>query len=214
MWQGKEQPKVAVITPIKGPVSATWTLAIKKLRVPSEWVWRFGKGLPIDRQREKETEQVLEEVEDLTHILYLDSDVVPQDPNAIMNLLRWKLPIVAGIYWSKRNCPATWNVTEDNDLESVENLERVPTEADVTGLGFMLVDRRVYENVERPWFQWECEEGTLGEHYKFDGEDAHFLLKAKREGFHTYIDRTVKCGHIIGLSGMMYDASGNVGKCL
>mgnify|MGYP001559767756 FL=1 len=60
-------------------------------------------------------------------------------------------------------------------------------EVDGVGAGCLLVHRRVFEAIEKPYFQ--CNPGTP------IGEDFYFCRKAQAAGFKIYVDPGILCGH-------------------
>ncbi len=60
-------------------------------------------------------------------------------------------------------------------------------ECDAVGFGCVLIERRVFETIEYPWFEADPETGGA--------EDFDFCEKAKRAGFQVFADMTVQCDH-------------------
>jgi hypothetical protein len=60
-------------------------------------------------------------------------------------------------------------------------------ECDGVSAGCLLINRRVFDALEKPYFQ--CSEG------KNNGEDFYFCRKAQLAGFKIYCDPSVLCGH-------------------
>jgi hypothetical protein len=60
-------------------------------------------------------------------------------------------------------------------------------ECDGVGGGCLLIHRRVFEAMEKPYFQ--CNPGT------FIGEDFYFCRKAQAAGFKIFVDPGIICGH-------------------
>lgn len=141
-----EGDTIDLLVPIQGPVSATWSIGLKRLNFPSGMKVEFSKGLPIDRQRESLVEGVMtdEHYDDVSHVLFMDSDVVPQDPNALQRLLARELPIVSGLYWSKNGEPCAWDIDDGvKDNWGLDELDsQTPQPVDVFGLGFCLIETR------------------------------------------------------------------------
>ena len=61
-----------------------------------------------------------------------------------------------------------------------------------TGTGIILIKCEVFKKTPQPWFMFEYyDNGCVRE-----GEDWNFCKKAKKFGFKTFADPTIKCGHI------------------
>ena len=127
-----------------------------------------------------------------THILWLDNDMVfPED--TIERLYKHGKPIVAAGY-SQRKEPAkpvsarngVWVYTEEDST----GLEEV----DFVGMGCMLVETAVYENLPKPWHNlgWSPEKNSV------IGEDVYFCNKAREIGAGVYLDHdlTKEIGHV------------------
>lgn len=127
-----------------------------------------------------------------THILWLDNDMsFPED--MIERLYQHQKPIVAASYSQRREpCKPVaardgyWVYTEEDST----GIERV----DFVGMGAMLVETAVYENLPLPWHTlgWNAEKQTLV------GEDVFFCRKAAEIGAETWIDHDLsrELGHI------------------
>lgn len=148
---------------------------------------------------------------DVTHILFLDSDMTfPRD--LLTRLLRHNLPIV-GINYAKRRIPTEFvaikHVSRESDALGIEdgvNLregsEHCPTyedstgleEVDAAGFGAMLIRSEVFWSMEPPHFSSGWDEKNK----RWVGEDVYFCLKARQEGFRTFVDHDLskECGHM------------------
>ena len=62
-----------------------------------------------------------------------------------------------------------------------------------TGMGFMLVKRGVFEELEYPWFR--PVEKQIGDMVDFTMEDVAFCLRAREKEFKILIDPAVRVGH-------------------
>jgi hypothetical protein len=67
-------------------------------------------------------------------------------------------------------------------------------DADMVGAGALLVHRRVFERVPRPWFEWLLDRPEVPEGQKCS-EDFAFCRKAKQHGFAVKVDVSVACRH-------------------
>lgn len=154
------------------------------------------RGSLITLQRESMVHTALEN-EDVTHFLWLDSDM-SFPPDLFHRLLSHDLPLVACNY-VKRGIPATPNSKDvDGKVIATNRDSRGLEEADSAGFGALLVKREVFENTERPWFDtvwFTTPEGKL----EMMGEDVFFFRKARRTaGYPLFIDHSLsqKIGHV------------------
>lgn len=193
-------PDVAIAVPHTGTVSMRWAIRLSELQMPPTTMVAKSTAA-IDLAREKTVETALEA--DPEWILFLDSDVVPP-PDVFPRLRNRGVDIISGLYFMdnpKGVHAAMWNLDENNsptpagyDYEGLVNVDAV-------GLGCLLVNRDVIDDIGRPWFRW-----TQGyEDHPWDlqhegeppgiSEDFDFCYKAHQEGYDIYVDTTVKCLH-------------------
>lgn len=132
-------------------------------------------------------------LKDISHILFIDSDMtLPTD--GLDKLLEHNLPVVGALYFAKvpPYPPVAFNLEpykrwgwyKDNSLEPVECL----------GMGFTLVQTQVFRDMEKHfgdkmWF-------STGHGV---GEDVWFFRRLKEMGITSYLDTSVKCGHVSAL---------------
>lgn len=126
---------------------------------------------------------------DVTHILWLDSDMrFPKD--LLVQLLERGEPIVAANYVTRQH-PLRPVAVELKDGQR-QSLYTTPAtvglvEVEHTGLGVMLVDADVYRQLAQPWFAfWHNEKAAA-----FVGEDAYFCFCAREAGLKVYVDQSV-----------------------
>lgn len=130
-----------------------------------------------------------------THLLFIDSDICPFGEDTILKMLEQKKPILAAEY-NMRKFP----------LEPVfkpleEKSETETYKARYAGTGFMLIDLSIFEKEwvqsadptkKVPWFSFGRDsQGQLAL-----GEDAWFCMAARDNGHETWIDPTIKIGHV------------------
>ena len=146
----------------------------------------------VDRSRELITEAFLKTAG--THMFCVDSDMeIPLD--AIQRLLAHEKPIVGGLYVSRReeHWPFVWQELRDEegrflDFEVAADWpENALVKCDITGSGFLLVERKVFEAFGPPW--WILDESDEG------GTDIAFLRRAREAGIKVYVDTSLQAGH-------------------
>ncbi len=120
-----------------------------------------------------------------THILFVDSDMrFPKD--GLVRLLAHQKPIVAANYPTRR-APII-PTAEHREHGFLFTPKEATGLADVTrcGMGFMLVDMAVFNEIPEPWFQIGYNPGDG----RYTGEDTFFLNRARKVGhYETLIDQ-------------------------
>lgn len=133
-------------------------------------------------------------------IFWIDSDV-EWDVEAFEKIYRSEESIVGGLYQTApdgRVAAAFFDgvgqptvVREQDFIMLEEGLHEVYG----LGFGFIAMKSGVFEACDRPWFLMER---IRWAHLDFDlnvGEDYSFCINARRNGFKTYVDSTVKVKH-------------------
>ena len=142
--------------------------------------------------------KVLKHLPGVTHVFFVDNDVLPP-VDAIERLLAHDKDVVVGatpIYKAK----PVWSVMEYDPDETIDNVfNAIPyTElpkklfrAHHFGGTTVLIKRHVLEEMQYPWYQDVFAPGAL-----LLGQDLYFTAKAKRMGFELWCDPSVQCEHI------------------
>lgn len=115
-----------------------------------------------------------------THLIFVDSDM-RFPPDAFSRLIQHGHPIVGANYARKKLNGLPTAYCDDDDLtgnlyidEGAEGLREVKH----LGFGLCLIDMRVFEAIDFPFFAFE----PVGKGYKFKGEDVYFFDKCKEVG--------------------------------
>ncbi|MFH1290861.1 MAG: glycosyltransferase [Nanoarchaeota archaeon] len=162
-----------------------------------------------------------------SHILMLDSDVVPPK-EIIEELLKCNKDIVSGVYFNyfnisgkRKYLPVAWALFTEEEFDALkreyphlsnfktrEDLKRHLTQEEidsdklyevaVPSAGCMLLTRAVFEKARYGKFK---EKGA--------DDDIFFINQAKELGFHPYCNTKVKCDHLI-LEKYKKDKHGNL----
>ncbi len=148
------------------------------------------------------------------YILFLDSDHIVEniDPNTALGQLYSVInkdpktkegKIISGLYRAKQSTGFNWAAWVRYDpakhgvLQGVEKKKGYISimewtgnflEIDVVGLGFCLVNMKVFREVPGPWFNWN-EQGEIS-------EDFFFCELAKKYGYNTKIFTDVRLSHL------------------
>jgi len=156
-----------------------------------------GHGSVLPSVRHDIAERALEH--GATHLLWIDSD--HRFPNDTAHRLIARDRPWVGINATTRCAPvrSTALKNEGELLQTTRHskgLERVWR----MGFGIVLIEARVFEAIEKPWFLTEYIEKN-GEKC-FRGEDIYFTEKAKAAGFHPMVDHdlTKETAHIGSLA--------------
>jgi hypothetical protein len=168
------------------------------LSLESKYTYTISRNnmLPIDRNRSYLVSLALKDPA-ITHCLFLDTDIVPEDKNFLDIMVSYDLPIV-GLLCTKR-LPPYEPIMYKNDAPPEETVNgfwvKYPknklVEVDAVGTGCLLVKREVFENMKLPYFLFRS-------NYQLDlhqSEDIYFLQNAKELGFKAYVDTKHTCKH-------------------
>jgi 2-polyprenyl-3-methyl-5-hydroxy-6-metoxy-1,4-benzoquinol methylase len=130
---------------------------------------------------------------DMNYLLFIDSDMIwePDSLELAYNLIQHPdVDIVTGIYFQKGepHLPIIKKLDLDAGCYNIFiEWGNEPFEIDGTGMGFMLISRKVIEALKQPICTWD---GGFS-------EDLNFCLKAKKDhGFKIWAHPTIRLGHI------------------
>ena len=175
-----------------------------------EWLWsldrsRYHLVMPVGGEIARGRNVGVETMRG-DRLLFVDSDCVPE-MDAADRLAAWDLPIVGAVVLERSGAfsvctTKTFEPTTRYTLREVNGSEPIPVLA--TGTGCLMIRRAVLDAVESPWFR--C--GQLLVEYL--AEDTEFCLRAAESGFPTFVDPTVRVGHVV--RGILWpaDADGTV----
>lgn len=127
----------------------------------------------------------------MTHLLFVDSDMSFKG-DTLGKLMARKKDII-GVNYNHRSLPLMSTVrvrTKDGKHMQVAEIPDKLFECDAVATGCMLIDMKVFEKIEKPWF-----------FYKDDdvlpiGEDIWFCIQAKKAGFKIWCDPTIPVTHV------------------
>jgi len=151
--------------------------------------------LPIDRNRTVLVDMGLEKKE-VTHFLFIDTDIIPDERNFLDILISYDLPIV-GMLCTKKVPPYEpilykRNVPEEEKFNGFwVKYPKGIVEVDAVGTGCLLVKREVFEKMKRPYFRFV----SSFERDLYQSEDIYFLENAKKLGYKAYVDTEHTCKH-------------------
>lgn len=154
------------------------------------------KGLPIHIARNILANNALQD-DAVTHMLWLDSDIIPESPGDINEMLHRLMlcdaSIASGVYRARQKHGfnyAMWkNGHEDGKFIPVIEWTGNWIEVTVIGMGICLMKREVFETVPPPWFEWYNEAPS---------EDFNACLKFAKAGYKIMVFTDARCSHISG----------------
>lgn len=198
-------PVVCVLIPHFGKVSMEWAQStygplMHTGRQDFAKTSRVARGiLNLDTLRNDLARMALEDKQ-VTHLLWLDSDCIIEEPkdvnDAIAKLLACNAPVVSGLYRAKKAKGlypyAMWakHPAADYGYIDIPKWTGNFISVDAIGFGFCLVKREVFEKIPPPWFQWDKPQPS---------EDFAFCKKIREAGYEIKVYTDVKLSH----EGMM-----------
>ena len=125
-----------------------------------------------------------------SHLLWLDSDM-HFPPSVFETLLSHNKDIVAGQYSTRYSPYQTVAFTDPDDIQKRLNENNGLHRVWAVGMGCMLVNADVYNNLPKPWFDHEYNKQLD----TFSGEDIYFCNQAMHHGYEVWIDAGIKLAH-------------------
>jgi hypothetical protein len=197
-------PHVCLLVPHFGKVSMEWvesTYGPLRFTGNASFVKsnRVARGiLNLDVERNELVKAALDD-KTVTHLLWLDSDCILEEPRnpdeAILRLLACNTPIVSGLYRAKKakgEYPyAMWAKNPKGDgYLGIPKWTGNFISVDAIGFGFCLTRREVWEKIPFPWFVWDKPTPS---------EDFAWCEKIRKAGYEIKVYTDVKLSH----EGMM-----------
>lgn len=194
--------RILVAIPTGGDIKTLTTRSLLEYQInrryPSQI--RFKMDTVIEKAR---NELVVSAVEaKATHLMFVDSDMV-FPPHAIDQLVDRQKDIVGGLFYGRMHPKAhMYRLDKDGNNQEIDIKEadkKGMVEVDFMGTGFMLINMRVFEKLEPPFFRlsYDYEKfGLKGNGLNPIGEDAYFCFTAKQAGFKIWCDTSFEIGHV------------------
>jgi len=170
----------------------------------SDYYINIEKKFPICRNRNEAVLKAKKNGAD--YILCLDGDM-QHPPEIAYMLMRHQYPICGGMYFHQTppHFPVIYKHQVKRKYQHMVDFprDRVFT-TDMTGLGCLLIDLRVFDELELPYFKYDStrEDGLVNV-----SEDVEFCEKSRAAGHTIMIDPSVQCTHFAmgDVSMMMFD---------
>jgi glycosyltransferase involved in cell wall biosynthesis len=214
-------PKIAICIPFNGNWLPEWVEKqyLPLMYQPTNWCQKiaFLTRVPsISVARNTLVEQALSINAD--YILFVDSDIVmesPSDPNVALSQLYQIMNkstnkddkyyksgrIVSAIYRAKQKTGfsmAAWMKYQDKGFTPIANWKGNLLTVDVVGMGFCLIDLKIFKEIPKPWFVWNEPNGI--------SEDFYFCMLAKQHGYDIHVYSDIKLSHL-GMLKVKYDGT-------
>ncbi len=181
--------KIIFAVPTNTAIEPATVLSIAAICQRDDVEYHAVTGSPTDQVRNGLAKTALADPE-CTHLLMMDSDIVPPD-NIVDLLLECDWPMAAAIVPICIFGKIVTNIVTGNHFMEYWGDKPEPFEADGAGTGCVLIRREVFETVPWPWFRYiETPEG------KRKGEDIFFSKKARDHGFTYKVHPRSASGHI------------------
>lgn len=194
--------RLSILTPIYPLTDCRWTLSLPGIlqHVPPGSThladWRYG----VAEARESLLHTAMVSRPDLTHILFLDGDVIP-DQDSIWYLFQHpEVDIVSGIYFnSLLTGLAAWR---EGDGQAVKVQEHIGRENPLmrvqkVGMGLCLIKIDVFKKMEeakepRPFFYYMLD----ARNNQMQSEDFYFFSKCLKYNIQPHIDFRARATHL------------------
>jgi len=210
--------RLAILTPIYPLTDCRWTLSLPGVlqHVPPGSVhmadWRYGVG----ESRESLLHAAMTSRPDLTHILFLDGDVIP-DQDSIWYLFQHpEKEITAGIYFnSLLTGLAAWKGENALRLQDLVGRENPLIEVDKVGCGLCLFKIECFKKMEeakeeRPYFYYKLD----ARNNQMQSEDFYLFSKLLKYGIKPHVDLRARCVHLKTVALMPEGAvGGGIPQC-
>ncbi len=194
------------LVPYATHVEPACELGLRALEATGMEVRRYPSSAAVDRTRCDMATKAL--ADGFDELMWVDSDIA-FDPAAVQRLRDHDLPFVAGIY-PKKGVQDFAVHLETGTSELIVGEAGGLYDVRYVGAGFMLVQRMVYDDVQRhytlpvcnaqfghpsvPYFLPMVVPDPAG--FWYLGEDYAFCERARQAGHKIVVDTTIRLGHI------------------
>lgn len=132
---------------------------------------------------------------DCEWIFFVDTDTIP--PTNALDMTKHKLDICSGYYYQwadKRLTPLLFKRVKDKYNVALGRPTKIKNvvEVDATGAGCLLINRRVFEDIEKPYFLTPYSKEGIA----LSTEDIYFFRKVIKAGYKVHVDMTTVAKHI------------------
>lgn len=149
------------------------------------------------------------------YVLMVDNDI-ELPPDALRNLLEHQQAVVLGYYLNRyerggnrlttlyKAAKVGWEMYDTAELAELRTIGAHLVKVKGGGLGCALIDPKLFEMLEFPWFEWtdisrdvlDAEDAySCHDAFQSGGEDINFCNAVRNIGVPVYADTRVACGH-------------------
>ena len=182
--------KITIGIPCQGTVKMQTAMSLIEIISTANWPTYtfFQSGCYVHENRKKIVEAAKEVGS--THLFFLDSDIYA-DGDVVKKLMAHDKDIV-GCSYNQRSFPliSTVKFAKDEEIYAVDKLPPELFQCYGLGTGCLLINMRVFDIIDKPWFFFDEYKGDLL------GEDIWFCRQAKRKGLEVWCDPTISVGHM------------------
>jgi len=191
----RDKPEMDFITDTWTPLYGQRNQLDYATLIISKWLMNDMHG--IDRARNALIGAAQDRQSD--YIYFLDSDMSIRSPPStealrllFESIQRPDIDIISGMYLeraSRRICARRWNEEEKRyEYYRRDELEGKLTQVDAVGMGCCLIDTRIFNSLEYPWFKY-------GPRIDDPAEDLYFCERARDLGFRIWVHGDVVFDH-------------------
>lgn len=126
-------------------------------------------------------------------LMFCDSDIVPL--MNIMDIIDENKDIISPVNFTFKDnelVPLIMKKVKNGyktDWKKIEDEKKI-IKVDAVGLGCILIKRKVFEKLEKPYFEFIYKEGLL-----INGEDFNFCDEARKAGFKIWVNKNYMTNH-------------------
>lgn len=171
-----------------------WALGLRALSLPEKSAILPLAGLPFDHARNALVKEMIRVNYDW--IFFLDDDVLPP-PDAFEKLRAHGKLAASGLYFRRTLplIPVALHDTMPYPSPIGGYLPGQQIEVDLVGAGCLLLHKKIFETLPKPWFEWRRDREDLPERERVS-EDFAFCRKLREYGVKILLDTSVECTHM------------------
>lgn len=159
----------------------------------TDYFWNIEPSFPVCKNRNLAVKKAQKYNADF--LMCLDADM-QHPPDIIYRLAKHELPIVSGMYFhqSPPHLPVVYKHKEAHNYVHCWDYPKDRLfDVDLVGMGCVLIDMRVFDEIEMPYFAYDSsrEDGIVDV-----TEDVEFCKKVRAANFNIFVDPTIQCKHI------------------